>query len=204
MALPPLAGVLRHRETTSPRVWIMLWCILYLLANAVAEILVRHQLYNHPVTYFEVPAQGAVILWGLSLWQLTPTSRMTMRFLIPLLLVCWIPLVVLFEDIHAPSSVAEPVYCILALGAAAYTLVTRSLDETEPLLRQDWFWICVGMSIHFAAIAVLTPIARRYMETNVLLVTRAYQVRAVVNVLGFILITVGMLCPRPARSGLSS
>ena len=37
---------------------------------------------------------------------------------------------------------------IVALGAALYTLLTRSAQETEPLLRQDWFWICAGLVLH--------------------------------------------------------
>lgn len=201
--LLPLAGGLAARKhADSARVWIMFWGAFYFIGDMSARYLGIHHQNNHFLSYFGTPIQGAAILWALSLWQRQPVARLTMRLAIPVFWIAWVLLVVLVEDVDSFSTVAEPVYSLLGVGAATFTLLTRSNHESEPLLRQDWFWICSGLTIHFGVLAALTPLAAAYVYKDPGLVIQAYVIRAWINIFSFILITIGMACPRPTQPGL--
>lgn len=202
--LPPLAAVAWRRQLTDARRLVVVWCLIQVIANVVGFQLAFKHLNNHPVSYVALPFQGAAILWALSLWQLKPVSRLTLRLAIPVFVVAWIVLVATTENLYNFSAVAEPVYSMLALSAALYTLLTRSAATNESLLREDWFLMCTGLALHFGALAVLTPVAAAYLYRNQQLVMRAYEVRAAFNITAFVIIAVGFTCPRTAPSGLSS
>lgn len=203
-AAPLAAGLLAHRRLTSPRVWIMFWCAIYLIQAWAARYLGARHLNNHFLTYVVLPVQGAIIFWALSHWQKHPVARLTLRLLIPPFVIAFVLITLSLEELLSFSSVAEPLYSILALGAAVTTLLTRSYDTDESLMRQDWFWICIGLILHFGALAVLTPLARNYLQTDMQLVMRAYQVRAYINTLAFVIIAFGIYSPSGIRPGHSS
>ena len=198
-----LAGLYAHARLNSGRVWLMFWCATYYISNMAARYLGVRHINNHFLTYIFICVQGPAILWAISHFQAKPVARLTLRLVIPPFLLAWLILTVLVEDTSNFSPIAEPIYSMLALGAALYTLVTRSAQESEPLMKQDWFWICAGLSLHFAALTVMTPFAAAYVKNNPDMVIQALEVRAGINVLAFSIMTLGMLCPRQARPGLS-
>lgn len=203
--LPLVAAFVRRKGLTRPRVFVLIWVGLYGLMNILAVYLGTRGVNNHFLTPIFTPFQGVVILWALSLWQTRHVPKLTIRLAIPCFLIAWAAFTVTIEDVRNFSLAAEPVYSMLALGAALYTLVTRGGDATEPLTQQDWFWICAGLALHFGALAVVLPLAAGLVHADPPMVVRAYAVRAIVNVLAFICITIGFLCPTPAtRSGSSS
>lgn len=200
--LPLLAAVVRRRELTRPRVFVLIWIGLYVGINLVAIVLARRHINNHFLTAIITPFEGIAILWALSLWQTTQVARLTVRLAIPCFLVAWTIFTLTVENVQNFSVAAEPLYSMLALGVALYTLVSRGAGATEPLMRQDWFWICGGLAIHFAALAVVLPLAAGLLNSDPEVVIRAYYVRAVINVFAFVCITIGFLCPKPlAPSG---
>lgn len=202
--LPLAAGLLAWRRLDSARVWIMFWCAFYLVVNVGARYVGSRGLNNHFMTYLALPIQGTIVLWALSLWQTRPMARLTLRLLIPAFVIAVVVITLTRENTLNFSRIAEPVYSILALGAAITTLLMRSNEEEAPLLRQDWLWICLGLILHFGALAVLTPLAHAYIDTNRDLVMKAYIVRAWINTTAFAMIAVGVFSPRSVRPGLSS
>ena len=202
-ALPLAAGVLARARLTSTRVWIMFWSAVYLIMNLSAKYLAEHHLNNHFLSYIALPVQAFAVLWALALWQERPTARLTLRLAIPAILIAF-AFTMTLDDIRSFSAVSEPVYSIVALGAAIFTLLTRSQHEIAPLMQQDWFWVCAGLILHFGALAVLTPFASYYVTREPQLVFQAYNVRAVINTVGFILIAAGVYSPSSPRSGPSS
>ncbi len=193
----------RPTQVRGGGLWVVIWCGLYAAENAIAIPLAVTHHNNHFLNYIFVPFQGAAILWALSLWQTHQMARLTVRAAIPGFLMAWV-LLLFVENLHGFSAIAEPVYSLLALGAALYTLVSRSTDATSSLLREDWFWVCSGLALHFGALAFLTPLGAALVHTNPEIIARAYFVRSFVNILAFVLITIGLLCPRPLqRSGRS-
>ena len=200
-AVPLVAGVAAHRRLTSARVWIMFWCAVYLIMNLAGRYLGARGLNNHFLSYVALPVQCLGVMWALSLWQVRPTARLTLRLAVPAFLLAFIALTLLLEDPRNFSTIAEPVYSIVALGAAIATLLTRSPDETGPLLHQDWFWICCGLILHFGALAVLTPFAAHYLVTDPQLMNSAYVIRGYINTAAFVIIAIGISCPSPVRPG---
>ena len=196
--LPLIAALIGRRQLTRPRLFVILWVGLYILMNLLGWVLQARGINNHFLTPVFTPFQGAAILWALSLWQTRQVARLTIRLAIPFFILAWAVFTLTIENLRNFSLAAEPVYSMLALGAAIYTLVARGTDATEPLTRQDWFWICGGLSLHFGALAVVLPLAAGLVESNPEVVIRAYTVRAVINTFAFICITIGFLCPKPA------
>lgn len=202
-ALPVLVALPRARRITGARLMILAWALLIFMMDMTALYFRSRHLYNHFLTYIFTPIQAVAVLWALSMWQVRPVARMTIRLAIPPFLVAWIVLTLLVEDVNNFSRAVEPVYSILALGAAIFTILSRAGDETAPLLRQDWFWICGGLILYFGALAVLTPLGAAYIH-DLAMMLRAYTLRAWITVIAFILISIGILCPSTIPSGRSS
>lgn len=201
-SLPILAGLARPSRVTAPRLFIILWCVVGFAGNMVARWLGSQGINNHFLTYAITPLKGALMLWALSLWQTRPTAKLTIRIMIPAFVIAWAVLTLTVEDINNFSAVAEPVYCLLAIGACVYTLIVRAQETTDPLVRQDWFWICSGFTIVLGMTAFLTPMAAALVREHPDVVVRAYIVRGYLNVIAFLIITIGMLCPPlPTLSG---
>jgi hypothetical protein len=194
--LPVLAAMTRHRRITGARLVIVEWCLLLLFMDLIGGYFgrIRH-MNNHFLTYIFTPLQGITIMWALSLWQVKPVARMTIRLAIPPFLAAWVLLSLFVEETDNFSPIGEPVYSLLALGAAVFTLLSRSGGETEPLPQQDWFWICIGLILYFGLLVVLTPLGAAFSTSNPMLVYHAYIVRAWVNIAAFTMISIGMLCP---------
>lgn len=201
--LPVLTGLYARTRLDPARMWIMFWSATYFVMNLAGGYLAMHRINNHFLSYAEISLQGPVALWALSLWQTKPVARLTLRLIIPPFLIAWVLLTLFVEDTTNFSPIAEPVYCMLALGAALYTLLSRSAQESEPLLQQAWFWICTGMAVHFVGLIVITPLGAAYMRSDPAMLIRAEVVHFGINAASFVIIAIGMLCPRQVQSGPS-
>lgn len=204
--LAPLAtAFLRRAQMTPARFWVFIWLVLWAVMNMIGYVVANLHYNNHFLSYIFTPLQGVAILWALSLFQEKPVARLTIRIAIPFFVVAWAVALVFIENPLRFSTVAEPVYSILALGTALYTLVTRSGEATEPVNQQDWFWICGGLALYFAALTVLLPLSAALVYRRPDIVGNAYVVDAVVNIVACIAIANGFLCtPTPNRSGTFS
>ena len=93
----------------------------------------------------------------------------------------------------------------MLLAGSLYTLVRRSISEPERVTNRDWFWITLGTSLFFAFRMALPPFVELMLPANRELTKLAYVVSAWADILAYILIARGMVCPLPqARSGGSS
>ncbi len=204
--LAPLGtAYLRRAWMTPARFWVFIWVVLWAVMNMIGYVVANLHYNNHFLSYIFTPFQGAAILWALSLFQIRPIARTTIRIIIPIFVVLWAVALLTVENIRNFSTIAEPVYSILALGTAVYTLVSRSADATEPLAQQDWFWICGGLALYFGALTVLLPLSAALVYRRPDIVTNAYVVNIVVNILASLCLANGFLCsPRSTPSGSSS
>lgn len=204
MELAPLAAaVLRRPPALHPRAWIAAWGALMFLTDAVMRGLGSAGIHNLWVFYILAPVHAAALFWALSLWQSGQLPRLTLRAAIPVFALAWVSMVLLFEDPNAFSFVALPVYAVLGLTAAVGTLILRSTGTTEPLPSQDWFWVCSGVALYFSGVAALGPIGLLLRE-HPRLVFRALEVKSYLQILGFLVIAKGLMCPLPTPSGASS
>lgn len=202
----PFLGVLRDRaRLPAARGWVVIWCAILLAADLVALLVARLEGYNLWLVYVYVPLSHAVILWTLSLWQPNALLVLAYRIAIPFSLVLVLALLFTENPVTAANNFGIPALRLLALTAAAATLVTRSAATLEPVARQDWFWITLGVAVYFAVGVALQPFVTLFLAERLDLVDLAYRTKAWTDVGAFLLITRGMLCPLPPTpSGGSS
>ena len=203
---PLLAAGLVRRGLKGPRGWVAAWCGVLVVGDMVQLALGLRDVNNHWVPYVTIPVAGVIILLALAKWQERQIPRLTFQVAVPLFLVTWGLLALFVENPGTFSTAADPVYSLLGLGAAVYTLVSRSADEPEPLARQDWFWICGGLALYFGTASTLGPVAAFLLNEHPVLVIRAYEAKSATDVLAFLAIAKGITCqPSPPQaSGASS
>ncbi len=194
-AVPLAAVALTRRPIRGARSWVLGWCLFLLAGDLAGRLPARHGASNLWLAYIIVPIGGVLALWALSFWQQREVAQLTFRIAtVPFVLV-WIVLTVGFESTSRFSLAAGPTAKLLSLGAAVYTLLTRSLRGRADLLRTDWFWVSAGMALYFGAASSLGPLSALLVDSDVPLLVRVYEVKAVIDILAFLLIARGVTCP---------
>jgi hypothetical protein len=124
---------------------------------------------------------------------------MAMLIAIPLYFAIWGVLHLTVEPLAAFPVYSKPVECMLLVGAAAYTLVTRSQTLLTPAIRHPWFLVSVGTMMYFSFVTVLQPMAQMLMGRNDLLII-AFEMNAAMGILANFLFAWALLCPSPHPS----
>jgi hypothetical protein len=199
----PLLGAARHRFRLTPaRRWVVVWCIA-LLAGDAGQLLTGRGTPNSWVGYTFVPLQNAIMLWTLSLWQQDPVSRLAFRVAIPLYLAALLALIPAVKVAATFNQITWPFQAFLLLAGSLFTLVRRSVAEPDRVTSRDWFWITFGASLFFAFRMALPPFVDLMLPTHRDLARFAYVVSSWADIVAYVLIARGMVCPLPpqARSG---
>jgi hypothetical protein len=206
-ALPVLAGARYGARLPRVRKWVAGACALGILADSVQLVIAQSdphvQTMSVWVTYVSVGVENAIFLWALSLWQTHPLLRLAYRMSIPLFVIGAIALTTTLSGANVFNLYTAPFQSLVVLAGALYTLVTHSITEHERITQFDWFWICLGLSAYFALGVALPPFAQILLADRMDLVRLAYLTKAWSDVIAYILIARGMLCPlpRPAPGG---
>jgi hypothetical protein len=157
------------------------------------------------LVYLYTPIATGIALWTLSLWHSHPLVQLTYRLAIPLSLLLLAACLLSPYPRAGAENVGIPALRLLVLAAAAYTLVSRTVSALDPVTRQDWFWISLGIAVYYAFGVLLHPFVAIFEPQRVDLVRLAYYTNDGADIIAFLLITAGMLCPlHPTRSGGSS
>ena len=201
--LPLLAAARYRTRLPPPRLWVAVWCVALLLGDAVQWWFRTRAESNLWVQYIAVPVQNATMLWALSLWQEDPVSRLAFRVAIPLYLAALLALIPAVEVATTFNQITWPFQAFLLLAGSLYTLVKRSLGEPDRVTSRDWFWITLGTSLFFAFRMALPPFVELVLPSNRDLARFAYVVSSWADIVAYVLIARGMVCPLPpqARSG---
>lgn len=196
-ASPLLAQVGLRRRPRGARAWVLLWCGFLLAMDCWSGWLAARGEHNLWLFYVVTPVSLALALWPLSGWQRSDLWRLTYRVGIVPFVAVWGVLTWLVEDTSAFSQAAEPMAKLVGLAAAAFVLFIRSHHARGDLRRQEWFWISGGMTLYFGASASITPLGALLVGTRPDLVLAAFELKAVLDIGAFLLITRGILCPSP-------
>jgi len=199
--LPPVIGAIGGRVTTPPRRWMAVWCLLVFTNGAISLALGLQQINNLWVGYAFMPVTGAVALWALSHWHAPGTGRLALRVAVPIFVAVSAVLTVRLEDAHAFSLVAAPFHGLVLLLAALWTFLHRSVSETAPLTTRDWFWTVAGFMLYAGTTTAQEPVAWYLLATErVDLVVLVFDAKAASDIVAFVAITWGLLCPEPPTS----
>jgi hypothetical protein len=200
--LPVLGGLLYPRSLPSSRRWFVLWCGLSVIADGVWFIFGQVAGENLWLRIITVPVRAAVLFWLLSLWQTGSRSRLLMRRAIAILIPVTVLIALIWEGTLSFGDKSGPMLQLAQLAASVYTLVSRSVASTERLAREDWFWITLGLSLYFAVNVALGPVAMALLSQDQTFLIQVYIFKARADILAFILMTIGMLCPLPRNLSL--
>lgn len=199
--VPLLAAFRYGPRLPLARRWVVLWCLVSLLGDA-AQYWFRGSGNNLWVNYAVVPLQNSIMLWTLSTWQKDPVSRLAFRVAIPLHLLALLALLPAIQSAAAFNQVTWPFQALVLLAGSLYTLVRLASHEPERVTSNDWFWVTLGTSLFFAFRMALPPFVQLVLHDNPEVAKLAYVVSAWADILAYILIARGMVCPLPqARSG---
>jgi hypothetical protein len=146
--------------------------------------------------------QFAVAFWALSLWQTEPKPRQVMRQAIVILIPVTLVVALLWEGPESFGDKTGPVLQLALLAASVYTLVSRSVASSDRLSREDWFWITLGLSLYFALGVALGPVAMALLQGDTEFLKQVLLFKARADILAFVLMTIGMLCPLPRSLSL--
>jgi hypothetical protein len=190
----PLVTYLAARNRSRPAALLAAGAGISAAANVAARMVAVVAGNNHVVSYISSAATGALFLLALRDWQLTARERRAFQVATLVFVVVWVALVAFVEDMREFDRVTAPMYSLTLLAAGTWTLLRRAnVSEATPLTQSDWFWVCSGTAVYGAATALAAPI-------GAILITRqrfdlfdiAWQVRAALSTLGFLLMSWGI------------
>ena len=200
--LPVLGGLRYGGSLPAGRRWFMLWCALSFVADGVQFYFGQFVGENLWLRLIIAPAQFAVAFWALSLWQVESKPRKVMRQAILYLVPATLAIALLWEGPDSFGDKSGPVLQLALLAACVYTLVSRSVASSDRLAREDWFWITMGLSLYFALGVALLPVASALQSADQAFLVQVFVFKARADILAFILMAIGMLCPLPRSLSL--
>jgi hypothetical protein len=199
-ALPPLAGLKFGRALPPARRWIVVWSLILVSTSTLMLILSLQHRNNHWVSFVSNPFRVAAILMALSCWHSDAIPRLVLRLAIIPFVIIWCLLVFKVESFDQFSLVTGPFRSLLLLAASLGTLLILVRHEEGNLFRNDWFWICGGLSLSYGTDVALEPLSRLLVGTQVGMLTSAWQLKMLIDIVVSLIIARGMLCPILPRS----
>jgi len=193
--VPLAAAAVTRRSVRGARAWVIAWCAVLILGDGLSLSLGLRRHANLFVANLSTPVAVALVLWALSIWQTGEVARLAFRLAIVPYLLAWTALTLAFDQIETFSRVADPMSNLVALGAAAFTLIARSRHVEGSLHRQDWFWITGGMALYFGTASALAPLSALIVGGSPALVIRAFEFKSALDVFAFLAIARGVTCP---------
>ncbi|MBK6485268.1 MAG: hypothetical protein IPF98_00035 [Gemmatimonadetes bacterium] len=202
--LPSVVVFARWRRTTVARQWIALWCVAFFLSDALQLILSMAFGTNLWVFIYISPVEDALLLWALSHWQTRPVTRMALRIAIPLVIASYVVIAIIAGELESYKTFSGPFRALMIMTWTAFTVVTNIATAPERVWARDWLWTCLGVLLYFGMFVVTEPIIAAMPRDQVENMFRVYNVRAIGDVVAFILIWRGMRCPLPSNSSGST
>lgn len=194
--LAPLAYLAR-RNQSRPVLWIVCGALASVVGNVFGRFAAHATGNNHWVSYIDLALMFSFYLIGLAEWQVTSLERTWLRRAILPLLGAYILLTLEVEDLHTFSRFAYPMYSVVLLGVASWTMLRRAfLPVSPPLQETDWFWVAGGLGFYGATTLITSPIGRILMEQHRYeLFSSMYEVRSACAIVAFLAIGYGFLRP---------
>lgn len=196
----PLLALLAGRNRSRPILWVAAGAVVSGLGNVIGRIAAERLANNHWVAYLDAPLMFSLYLIALSEWQLTARAGRVLRTGVFTVLLLYLVIVALAEDVTTFPEFSAPLYSVGLLAAALWTLLHRAFTgEPKALTGTDWFWVTGGLAIYGATTALAEPIGKVLLDAGRLdIFTLVYSLRALCIDAAFVAITVGFLIP-PAQ-----
>lgn len=193
--LPPLAVFPSWRRTSEARRWIAIWGVLFFASDLLQLGFSRWQYNNLFLFIFINPVEDGVILWALSYWQLRPVTRIAFRVAIPIVILIYVVIAVAAGENDSFQTFAGPFRALVVMAASLFTLLSRSTEDADGVWTKDWLWATIGVSLYYGLIVAAQPIVAIVAPQSTSAARAVFTVKAIGDVIAFILIWRGMRCP---------
>lgn len=206
--IPVLAWAYASRrgfELSRQRKFVIAWLLVFFTNDIIGLVMLRTGMNNQWLKYIFNPIADVLILLALSDWQDHPLRRIGIRVAMFILIPVWVGYAIA-EGVGTFGKFSDPLRSTVILLAALVTLVGNSLSTSRRIVRQDWFWVASGVALYFALEVALGPFVDYIFPNSRDFALRAFLFKARIDILAFVLIAVGFLCPPEVarRSGIST
>lgn len=189
---------------SKPRKLVVAWLLVYFVNDLAGLVTLINRIDNQWLRYFFYPVSDSLVMLALAAWQDHPLRRIGVRVALYLLVPVWL-IYAVAEGTKSFGLYSDPLRSIVILIAALTTLIGNSLLTTRRISRYDWFWVAAGVALYFALELALGPFLEYVLHSSRDVASRAYRLKASIDIIAFVLIGIGLLCPLdPARTSGNS
>jgi hypothetical protein len=203
-SFPVIAAVLRRTRDTARR-WIAVAFGVWFVQDCALRWIAENGRNNHWLIHLGNPVSTVLFLLAYAAWMGEPVRRRALHLAAGAYCIVWAALFLTIEDSHTFSQFTGPLQALVLILVCAYALMRAVANDPPPLWRAGVFWISVGLLLYFGTGLLLAPVSGLLMATQPSLVMSAYIAKGGVNIVSYLLVTTGMLCPpRPSSIGAFS
>lgn len=201
----PVAAAVATRTPVPARRWLAIAFGSWILQDvALWWTAVRH-MNNHWIIHIGNPVTTVLFLLAYGWWMEDPIRQRALRIAAGAYVFVWAILFLTVEDVGTFSQYTGPLQALVLMLVCAYALVRAVGAQPAPVWRHDVFWVSIGLLLDFGTGLLLTPVSGMLTEAHPSLVLNALAGKDAINILAYLLVTIGMLCPpSPSSIGVFS
>ena len=197
----PVAVAVATRTRDPARRWIAIAFGSWVLQDlALWWTAVRH-LNNHWIIHVGNPVTTVLFLLAYSWWMEGPVGQRALRIAAGAYVVVWAILFLTVEDPNTFSQYTGPLQALVLMLVAAWALMRAAGAGPAPVWRRDVFWISIGLLFDLGTGLLLYPVSGMLAQTQAARVLHALAGKDAINIVAYLLVTTGMLCP-PSPSSI--
>ena len=203
-SFPVVAAVARRTRDTGRR-WIAVAFGVWFVQDCALRLIAQNGRNNHWLIHVGNPVSTVLFLLAYAAWMREPVRRRALHLAAAAYCVVWAALFLSNENSHTFSQYTSPLQALVLILVCAYALMRAVANDPPPVWRTAVFWVSVGLLLYFGTGLLLAPVSGMLMATQPSLVMSAYIAKAGLNVVSYLLVTTGMLCPpKPSSIGAFS
>ena len=201
----PVAAVVLTRTRNPARRWIAIAFASWLVQDAALWWTAVRHMNNHWIIHIGNPITTVLFLLAYGWWMDDPVRRRALRIAAGAYVVVWAALFLTVENIGTFSQYTGPLQALVLMLVCAYALVRAVGTGAAPVWRRDVFWVSIGLLLDFGTGLLMAPVSGMLAEAHPSLVLHALAGKDAINILAYLLVTIGMLCPpSPSSIGVFS
>jgi hypothetical protein len=201
----PVMAVIARRTGEAARRWIAVAFAVWLAQDVILWWMSIHGRNNHWLIHLGNPVSTVLFLGAYAAWTEDPVRRRALQFAAFGYVLVWAGIFLSVEDPNTFSQYTDPLRALVLILVCAWALVRAVMIEPPPVWRSAIYWVSIGLLMDFGTGLILAPVSGRLTRVQPALVVTAFYIKAGINVVAYLLVTVGMLCkPRPSSTGAFS
>lgn len=191
----PVAAAVAIRTRDPARRWVAIAFGSWVLQDiALWWTAVRHW-NNHWIIHIGNPITTVLFLLAYVWWMDDPIRQRALRIAAGAYVVVWALLFLTVENVATFSQYTGPLQALVLMLVCAYAVVRAVGTGPAPVWRRDVFWVSIGLLLDLGTGLLMAPVSGILAQTHPAMVQTALAGKDAINILAYLLVTIGMLCP---------